>query len=76
MNTKRRIFLRTSAWLVAFIGALTMAVTAFTYSGAANRETMRTLARNFFVQMWKGSHARATAKNACPIATPEGRIIQ
>ena len=76
MSGKGNIFLRTSVWLVASTGALTMAVTAFTYSGPGNRETVTALARNFFAQIWKGSQARATAKNVYPTATPEGRIIQ
>jgi hypothetical protein len=76
MRLKGNLFLRTSVWLVASIGALTLGVTAFTYSGSTNRETMGTFARGFFVQLWKDSHARATAKNTCPSATPEGRVIQ
>jgi hypothetical protein len=76
MRMKGKLFLRTSVWLVASIGALTLGVTAFSYSGSGNRETVRTLARGFFVQMWKGSQTRATAKNAFPSATPEGRTIQ
>ena len=76
MRMKGNIFLRISAWVIALIGALTIGVTAFAYSGSGNRETMRTLARVFFVQLWKGSATRATAKNASPSATPEGRIIQ
>jgi|HubBroStandDraft_6_1064221.scaffolds.fasta_scaffold1789893_2 hypothetical protein len=76
MRMKGKIFLRTSAWLALSIAALTIAVTAFSYSGSGNRETVRTLARSFFVQLWKGSQARATAKNAVDGATPQGRIIQ
>jgi len=76
MKLMGKLFLRTSVWLVASIGALTLGVTAFTYSGSGNRETVRTLERNFFVQLWKGSQARATAKNSLPSTTPEGRIIQ
>lgn len=76
MIVQRSLCLRISALVIASIGALTIGVTAFTYSGAANRETVRTLARSFFVQMWKGSQARATTKNAFPTAPPDGRIIQ
>jgi hypothetical protein len=76
MIIKRNIFLRIFALVSVSIAALTIGVTAFTYSGAANRETVRTLARSFFVQLWKGSQARATEKNSRPSTTPEGRIIQ
>jgi hypothetical protein len=76
MKTNRRIFLRTSAWLVALVGALTIAVTALTYSGRAHREAVSAVAREFFVQMWKGSQARSAASIALPSATPDGRIIQ
>lgn len=76
MKRKGNLFLRTSVWLVVSVGALTIGVTAFAYSGSANRETMRTLARVFFVQLWKSSVTRATAKNTSPSATPDGRIIQ
>jgi hypothetical protein len=72
MRVRTKIVLRVSAWFAALIGVLTIAVTAFTYSGGASRETVRALARVFFVQVWKGSQTRATAKSA----TPEGRIIQ
>jgi len=76
MRVKRHMFLRISAWFAALIGVLTIAVTAFTYSGGASRETVRALAQEFFVQMWKGSQARHTVKNAFPSATPEGRVIE
>jgi hypothetical protein len=76
MRMKGKIFLRASVWLVTSIAALTIAVTAFSYSGAVNRETVRAFAQSFFVQLWKGSQARATSKNTLPGATPEGRIIQ
>jgi hypothetical protein len=75
MKTNRRIFLRTSAWLVALVGALTIAVTALTYSGRAHREAVSAVARAFFVQMWKGSQARSATTIVLPSATPEGRII-
>jgi hypothetical protein len=76
MRLMGNLFLRTSVWLVASIGALTLGVTALTYSASGNRETIRAFARSFFVELWKGSHARATAKNRFPSATPEGRTIQ
>jgi hypothetical protein len=76
MRMKRKIFLRASAWLVALVGVLTIAVTAFSYSGSENRETMRSLARGFFVQLWKGSQNRSATTIAPPSATPEGRTIQ
>jgi hypothetical protein len=72
----RHIVLRISVWLVASIFALTITVAALVYSGPRNGEAVSAVARVFFVQMWKGSHARATAKNACPTATPGGRVIQ
>jgi hypothetical protein len=76
MRMKGTIFLRISAWVIALIGALTIAMTAFTYSCSGNRETAKALAREFFVRLWKGSVNRATAKNMSPSATPDGRIIQ
>jgi hypothetical protein len=76
MRMKRNLFLRTSVWLVASIGALTLGVTAFTYSASGNRETARAFARAFFVQMWKGSQNRSATTIALPSATPEGRTIQ
>jgi len=76
MRMKGKIFPRTSAWLALSIGSLTIAVTAFSYSGSGNRETVRSLAQGFFVEMWKGSQARPTVKTALPGKTPQGRIIQ
>ena len=76
MRMKGKLFLRTSAWLALSIGALTIAVTAFSYIGSGNREAVTALARVFFVQLWKGSQAPATAKNAVTATTPEGRLIQ
>jgi hypothetical protein len=76
MRMKRKIFLWTTVWLVTSIAALTIAVAGFSYSGSANRETVSVVARAFFVQLWKGSQARATATNSLPSATPEGRTIQ
>ncbi len=76
MKVKRQIVLRISAWLVASILALSIAVAAMMYSGTRNREGVSAVAREFFVQMWKGSQARSAASIALPSATPEGRIIE
>jgi hypothetical protein len=76
MKLMGKLFLRTSVCLVALIGALTLGVTAFTYSGSVNRETARSLARVFFVQMWKGSQNRSATTIVLPSATPEGRTIE
>jgi hypothetical protein len=76
MIIQRNLFLRISALVIASIGALTIAVTAFTYSGAANREAVSGVARAFFVQIWKGSQNRSATSMALPSATPEGGIIQ
>jgi hypothetical protein len=76
MRVRRNLFLRISALVIASIGVLTIAVTAFSYSGGGNRETVRTLARGFFVQLWKGSQNRSATTIALPSATHEGRTIR
>jgi hypothetical protein len=76
MKVAKQIVLRIAAWLIASILALSIAVTVMTYSGTRNREAVSAVAREFFVQMWKGSRARSAASMALPSATPEGRIIQ
>ena len=76
MKVERQIVLRISAWLVASILTLSIAVAVMMYSGTRNREAVSAVAREFFVQMWKGSQARSAASIALSSATPEGRIIQ
>jgi len=75
MRRNRQIVLRISAGLVASILALSIVVAALVYSGPRNHEAVRAVAREFFVQVWKGSQNRSAATIALPSATPEGRMI-
>jgi hypothetical protein len=75
MRMNRQIVLRISAGLVALILALSIVAAALVYSGPRNREAVSAVAREFFVQVWKGSQKRSATSIALPSATPEGRII-
>jgi hypothetical protein len=76
MRVKRKILARISMAMIALIGLLTIAVTALTYSSAANREAVSSVARAFFARMWKDSQAMRPRNGALVTATPDGRIIQ
>jgi hypothetical protein len=76
MRVRTKIVLRISAGLAASILALSIVVAALVYSGPRNREAVSAVAREFFVQVWKGSQNRSAATIALPSTTPEGRMIQ
>jgi hypothetical protein len=76
MRTGSDTVWRLICWLIIVAAFLTVAITAFVYSGSDHREAVQSIAREFFVRVQKASRARPVPGSALVSPTPEGGVIQ